>query len=882
MATAPNPNPAKDALAAENAQLSENFRLLGELLGETVSAQEGAAIFELTEAVRRHAQLSRAHNLSDLDALSDKVSALTDAQMFSLARAFSHFLSLANIAEQIHQVRSLRAEARPTLDYELAQAIRAGHSPQAVFDTVTQLDIGLVLTAHPTEVTRRTLLQKYKRIADLLSEKDRPDGRARRIVGELRREIVALWETDEIRRERPTPLDEVRSGLVVIEQTLWDVVPQYLRDLDDALVAHTGRSLPLAAAPIRFGSWMGGDRDGNPNVTSDITHRACLMARWQAADLYWRAVDELRRELSMSRATDALRAAADGAHEPYRAILKRLQDRLARTRRRLEAALAGEPPEAESGIISSIREIAEPLILCFDSLHACDAGIIADGRLLDLIRRTSCFGLSLVRLDIRQDAARHSGALDELTRYLELGAYSEWGEDERQAFLIRELESRRPLIPAQLEVGDEAQEVLDTFRMLAAENPECLSAYIISMASQPSDVLAVELLQKECGVRTPLRVVPLFERVNHLEQSAATVERLFSIPWYRKRINDHQEIMIGYSDSAKDAGQLAASWGLYQAQEKLVEVASRHGVRITLFHGRGGTVARGGGPARAAIRALPPGSVNAAMRVTEQGEVIRAKFALPPIAHETLSIYTVAVLEATLAPPPEPKPSWREVVARLSRISMDYYQKLVRDDPDFLDYFSAATPEGELTILNIGSRPARRRPGRDIAHLRAIPWIFAWTQTRLMLPAWLGVGDALAQVIENGQLSELQTMHTEWPFFAATLDAIEMVLAKTDTDIAERYDLRLVPEPLRPFGKDLRRRFRATARAVLTITKHAEPMEHEPVIQRSIKVRNPYTDPLNLLQVELLARVRAGQTGSIQDALLVTINGISAGMRNTG
>ena len=457
----------------------------------------------------------------------------------------------------------------------------------------------------------------------------------------------------------------------------------------------------------------------------------------------------------------------------------------------------------------------------------------------------------------------------------------------KQTFLIREYwKSRRPLImstfPGEDEVNAEVKEVLDTFRMLSVQNPESLGTYVISMASAPSDVLEVVLLQKECRLKRIMPVAPLFERLGDLEGASACMDRLFSIPWYHDHIQGRQEVMIGYSDSAKDAGKLAASWGLYQAQEQLVTVSGRHGVALTLFHGRGGTVARGGGPAHEAILSQPPGSVNGTMRVTEQGEVIQAKFGLPGMAMETLEVYIGAVLEATLLPPPAPRDRWRSEVQALADDSLAEFHRIVRHHPDFVPYFRAATPEQELGNLKIGSRPSRRRPGGGIETLRAIPWIFAWTQTRLMLPAWLGVGAALEAAIDRGDKPVLDEMQEEWPFFRATMDAIEMVFSKADVNVAAMYDARLVPPGLKTLGEEMRQLYRRTMDLTLAVTGHKMPLETQPVVLRSVEVRNTYVDPLNLLQVELLSRVREGDDDAALDALLVAINGIAAGMRNTG
>jgi len=876
-------SPGQSDRQDDDPRLREDVRLLGGLLGETLISQEGRELYELVERIRTVTKTARADGVQAADALSGSLSELPAATIFRLARAFSHFLGLANIAEQHHQNRLKRESEEREVPQTIQRLLDAGIEPGAITALVRRMDVGLVLTAHPTEIRRRTLTQKYHRIARLLGQRDNPEATSRdraRLEQELHREIVAIWETDEIRRERPTPLDEARSGLVVIEQSAWHVLPTVLRELDEALRARCGKGLDTDAAPIRFGSWIGGDRDGNPNVTPEITYRATLMARLMAAELYWREVDELRRELSMVRANETVRRLAGNAHEPYRVVLRRLQDRLAATRRWLEAGMQGRHA-SEADIIDHIEEVESPLLACYHSLHESGVGAVADGRLLDLIRRCRCFGLSLVNLDIRQEASRHTEALDAITEHLGIGSYASWDEDRKLDFLITELRGRRPLIPEDLSGPESVRDVLETFRTLARMPRESLGTYVISMASTASDVLAVELLQRECGVGDPLPVVPLFERVEHLAGARGVMERLFEIDWYRAHTGMRQEVMIGYSDSAKDAGQLAAAWGLYRAQEALTEFAGEHGVALKMFHGRGGTVARGGIPARDAIRSLPPGSVDGRVRVTEQGEVVQSKYGLPDTAEETLMTYLISVLETSLCPPPQPKAEWREAMDAMSGTSMTRYRDLVHHDTGFLDYFRAATPEAELAKLNIGSRPARRKPGRDIAHLRAIPWIFAWTQTRLMLPAWLGVGYGLKEVsLDN--MARMHEMESEWPFFAATLDAIEMVLAKADLDVACEYDRRLVPEELQHFGTELRDRFARVYNAVLAVTRHRTPLEHEPVTQKSINLRNPYTDPLNLLQVELLARIRRGEDSEVEDALLITVNGIAAGMRNTG
>jgi phosphoenolpyruvate carboxylase len=874
-----------------DAPLREDIRQLGGQLGSTLLEQGGEELYQRVEEIRRLSKDARAGVEGAADALERMLVELPDEQIMPVVRAFSHFLNLANIAEQHHRVRRSRAWQRDPDSAPLRGSLQEGfervvaeHDPDSVYETVCGLDIELVLTAHPTEVSRRSLLQKFNRIADLLDQQDRLDPTPEEIEEvhqALKREITGAWHTDEIRRRRPTPVDEARWGLAVIEQTLWDTMPRYLRRLDRMLYRKTGRYLPLDAAPIRFGSWMGGDRDGNPRVTSRVTLETCLLNRWMAVELYERELDALISELSLECADDDLRALVPDSWEPYRTLLKRVRARLRMTRSWIEARLEGKrPPDGD--IMLDADDLREPLLVCYHSLQRCGAGVVAEGRLKDLIRRVSVFGLTLMRVDIRQESSRHADVMDAITRSLGLGSYHDWPESERQEFLIRELESRRPLVPRDFEPDEEVREVLDTFAAMAELGPDSLGAYVISMAAEPSDILAVELLQKEAGVRHYLRVVPLFETLDDLNGAEACIERLVQIPWYRDRIQGHQEVMIGYSDSGKDAGHLTAAWALYQTQEKLVALAQRQGLKLTLFHGRGGSIGRGGGPTHAAILSQPPGSVAGRLRVTEQGEVIQAKFGLPGIALRNLELYTTAVMEATLNPPQPPEKSWRELMDSLAVTAMKTYRGLVRETPEFIDYFKHATPEHEITGLAIGSRPARRKPTQGVESLRAIPWIFAWTQTRLLLPAWLGVGEAMQEALDGDRGDALKRMYREWPFFRAFLDMVEMVLAKGDPEVAAWYDSRLVPTELQPLGERLRGQYAKTLGAVLDVTGHDQPLDDSPVVQRSVAVRNPYVDPLNLVQVELLHRVRHGKEENLRKALMVCINGIAAGMRNTG
>ncbi|UUY06476.1 phosphoenolpyruvate carboxylase [Pseudomonas sp. J452] len=878
-------------MAKIDARLREEVHLLGDLLGDTIGNQRGAAFVDKVELIRQGAKAARKGSAAGEQQLRATLDGLSDDELLPVARAFNQFLNLANIAEQYHRIRR-RGPNEPepfenrVLDELLQRLQGAGHKSEQLARQIGRLDIELVLTAHPTEVARRTLIQKYDAIAAQLAALDHTDllaAERAQVQLRLRRLIAEAWHTEEIRRTRPSPVDEAKWGFAVIEHSLWQAVPNFLRRTDQALQAATGLRLPLEAAPIRFASWMGGDRDGNPNVTAQVSREVLLLARWMAADLYLRDIDQLAAELSMQQASAELLRVVGAQPEPYRALLKQLRERLRATRAWSEAALAAEVAPGPE-VLHDNRELLEPLELCYHSLHACGMGVIAEGALLDCLRRAATFGLFLVRLDLRQDAARHAAALSEITDYLGLGRYAEWDEDARISFLLRELDNRRPLLPPQHRPSAETAEVLATCRVAAAAPAASLGSYVISMAGAPSDVLAVQLLLKEAGLQRPIRVVPLFETLADLDNAGPAIDRLLGLHGYRARLHGPQEVMIGYSDSAKDAGTTAAAWAQYRAQETLVEVCRQHEVELLLFHGRGGTVGRGGGPAHAAILSQPPGSVSGRFRTTEQGEMIRFKFGLPDLAEQNLNLYLAAVLEATLQPPPAPEPAWRAAMDRLAVDGVAAYRAVVREHPQFVEYFSQATPEQELGRLPLGSRPAKRRAG-GVESLRAIPWIFAWTQTRLMLPAWLGWETALGNALQRGEQALLAQMREQWPFFRTRIDMLEMVLAKADHSIAALYDERLVSVELRPLGAQLRDLLSQSCAIVLGLTGQSELLTHSPETREAITVRNIYLDPLHLLQAELLARSRQRQSpvdSPLEQALLVTVAGIAAGLRNTG
>ena len=874
--------------------LRDDVRLLGELLGDTLRAGGGTELFETVERVRALSKSGRAGHDEDFDALAAELARLPVTAALPVARAFAHFLNLANIAEQHHRIRRRRtyqrdpnsAPQRGSCADTFARLLAAGVAPERLHEAVASLQIELVLTAHPTEIARRTLVQKYNRIAATLMTRDRPDltiPEQEHLLASLRREIASAWATSDVREERPSPLDEVRSGLVVFEQSLWDAVPHYLRQVDAALRSATGKGLPVPATPIRFGSWIGGDRDGNPNVTPEVTRRACLLARWVAVGLYLREVERLRDELSLASASAELRARVANASEPYRELLRDVRGRLVATRHWIETALRSDAdgaPPAEAYLDAT--DLRDALQLCSRSLEDTGHALVAEGRLADLLRRLAVFDVTLARLDVRQDASRHSETLTALTIARGLGAYGDWDEAARVAFLLAELAAPQTSFDSLTAPTPEVQDVIDTFRMIATIPRGSLGAYVITMAAAASDVLAVALLQKLASIAVPLRIVPLFETSRDLQNAGGTLAALLDIPWYRERIAGRQEVMIGYSDSAKDVGRLTAGWDLYRAQEAVVSTCRAHGVQVTLFHGRGGSVGRGGGPTHMAIQAQPPGSIDGTLRVTEQGEILQALFGLPEIALRTLEVYTTGTLEAWLTPAAEPRPEWRACMDRLAADARSAYRGLVYETPAFVEYFHVATPEPEIGEMNIGSRPARRKGGDGVSSLRAIPWQFAWTQTRLMLGAWLGVEQALEGAAGRGECDAVRAMYREWPHFHSSIGLIAMVLAKADARIAAEYDRRLVPASLQPIGQDLRARLARAIKGVLDITGEAELLEANPVIRRSIDVRNPYVDPINLVQIELLRRLRERQDLRLRRAFEVTVNGIAAGMRNTG
>ena len=889
-------------------ELSSTIHLLGEILGSVIKKQENTAIFDKIEKIRTLSKNSRGSNeglnKQSFKKLKNQISNLTSTETLIIAKSFSRFLDFSNIAESLYSIHNIHDHViRKTQETNeiviLEEALldvqkNPNVSKNKFFNVAKNISIDLVLTAHPTEVKRRTLIQKYANVNNILDElnniqilKKQNIKREKGILEKkLKEEITSVWKTDEIKRSRPTAVEEAKWGLAVIEDSLWNSIPKICSRFDNAVNKFTNKNLPINYSPIKVSSWMGGDRDGNPNVTSKTTMEVVLLSRWEAASLYEKEFTKLIQSLSLFDCSKKIKKQVGKTWEPYRVFLRPIRNKLQQTQREIEDALLDKREPKKKLLVNSINEILDPLNEVYNSLCSVKCDIIANGLVLDIIRLSHTFGLNLAKLDIRQESSRHTSLLNTICKKLALKEYTKLSEQEKIKFLTREYKSKRPLIPNKIKFNNTDKETWETFKMIANTSNEFLGAYVISMTSKVSDILAVLLLQKEAGVKNPLRIVPLFETLSDLQNSSKIVDNLFKNRWYTNIFSNEQEIMIGYSDSSKDAGKFAASWAQYCAQEKLCSVANKHKIKLNFFHGRGGSVGRGGGPVYAALLSQPPGTVMGMTRVTEQGEVIQQKYGSESMAEYSLGTYIGAVLEATLSPPSKPSKEWRTLIDSMSIISSKEYRHYLLEDEDFLKYFDKVTPKNIIGKLYIGSRPSKRNASKDIKSLRAIPWVFAWTQIRMLLPAWLGTYEALNFASKGKNKKILDEMIKNWPFFYEMMDMLDMVLIKTDQRVIRYYEECLATPELKKIGNELR----AKLTELIEINKKIIPnniINQRKAFRKSIKLRNTYAEILNLLQADIMKRLNKKNINTkskkiLMDAMIVTISGISASMKNTG
>ena len=893
----------------EKIVLSKTIRLLGEILGNIIKEQEGLSVFNKIEKIRALSKSSRGKRSKNtinrsFTKLKREISKLNAKDTLVIARSFSKFLDFSNIAESLFSIHNIHDHnIRKTQETNeiviLEEAIldvfkNKSLSLNKFYETAKNLKIEIVLTAHPTQVKRRTLIQKYAKVNHLLDifnnlrifTKQNINLEKNLLQNNLHEEITSVWKTDEIKRSRPTPVEEAKWGLAVIEDSLWNAIPKICSRFNNSVKYYTNKDLPINFSPIVFGSWMGGDRDGNPNVTAKTTKEVILLSRWEAASLYEKEFTKLIQSLSLHDCSKKIKKVVGRTWEPYRVFLRPIRNKLNQTQKEIESCLKENRMPKQTLLVQSINEIIQPLNDVYNSLSLVKCQIIADGIVLDLIRRAHTFGLNLTKLDIRQEAARHYKLITSVCKKLGIADYSKLSEEAKIQFLSKEYKSRRPLIPQNIKLDADDRETWTTFKMISESPRECLGAYVISMASNVSDILVVMLLQKEAGVKSCLRIVPLFETLSDLQNSHIVMENLFKHSWYVNYFKKNQEIMIGYSDSSKDAGKFAASWAQYCAQEKLGNIATKYKIKLTLFHGRGGSVGRGGGPVYAALLSQPPGTVNARTRVTEQGEVIQQKYGSESLAEYSLGTYIGAVLEATLSPPIQPKKKWRNLMDEMSILSSESYRGYLNNNKNFLRYFDEITPKNILGKLYIGSRPSKRKKSQDIKDLRAIPWVFAWTQIRLILPAWLGTTEALQLASRDKNKLILKDMLYRWPFFYEMMDMLDMILTKTNQRVIEYYEECLADNDLKKIGRNLRKNLSL----LIDLNKKLIPshiLNQRKEFRKSILIRDTYAEILNLLQANIMLRlskknIDRKQKEILMEAMIVTISGISAAMKNTG
>jgi phosphoenolpyruvate carboxylase len=916
---------APEAHDNKDEPLWQDIRLLGRLLGDTIRDQEGDAVFNVVEQVRQQSvRFRRDENPAARSELEEILNQQARGHTIEIIRAFSYFSHLANIAEDRHHIRRTRAHSHSvsapregTMEHALRRANDANISSSQLQRFFAQALICPVLTAHPTEVRRKSAMDREMEISDLLAERDRvqltPAEQADNEAA-LRRAILTLWQTSILRRSKLRVVDEVMNGLSYYEYTFLHELPRFYADLEDKLFSRNLSDKGELPSFLKMGSWIGGDRDGNPFVDANVLRQTLVLQNQTAMKFYVDQVQALgaalpldARLVGVSKELEQLAAgfkdpSPHRRDEPYRRAMSAIHARLAATAHVLgqneeRAAIADAvTPYADAG------EVAADLDIVHFSLVANGSEPLARGRLRHLRRAVKAFGFHLASLDVRQNSDVHERAIGNLLEMALPGTnYRNLPEEERIRILLAELATARPLASSFLQYSDETAKELAIVREVkeaqARFGKASVASYVISKTNAVSDVLEVAVLLKEAGLLRPhsneldLNIVPLFETIDDLRSSARLMDELLGLPQYKAFLesrNGVQEVMLGYSDSNKDGGFLTSGWELYRAEIALIDVFKRHGVRLQLFHGRGGSVGRGGGPSYEAILAQPGGAVQGAIRITEQGEVIAAKYSNPEVGRRNIEILAAATLEATLLEPKEaaPREQYLSAMQELSDIAYRAYRRLVYETDGFDRYFWSSTVIGEIANLNIGSRPASRTDSRRIEDLRAIPWVFGWAQCRLMFPGWYGFGTAVREWLQthpNDGMATLRAMYREWPFFRTLLSNMDMVLAKSDIAIASRYAELVEPELREAIFPTLRKEWNETVDALLSISEQQALLEQNPLLARSIRNRFPYIDPLNHIQIELLKRHRGGETSdAVVDGIHLTINGIAAGLRNSG
>ncbi|CAO3405173.1 phosphoenolpyruvate carboxylase [Azospirillum palustre] len=907
--------------------LREDIRLLGRILGDTVRSQEGEAVFDIVERIRQTS--IRFHREEDQGArkeLEAILNSLSPPQTARVVRAYSFFSHLANIAEDQHHIRRTRAHAlagsaprEGTMDHALDEAAKAGITTQQLKEFFDGALVSPVLTAHPTEVQRKSILTVQMQVAKLLAERDHGPMTSEEEdtnLESLQRAVLTLWQTAILRATKLAVTDEVANGLTFYDYTFLREMPRFYAQLEDHL-RKTDPSWTTTELPsfLRMGSWIGGDRDGNPFVTAPVLRQAMRMQSTRALQFYLDELHTLGSELSLSTrvidVSEPLRQLAERSPdssphrkmEPYRRAISGIYARVAATLRTLDGLEAPRHAVGDAPPYQTPAEFRADLDIIDRSLTVNGSAALAKGRLRHLRRAVDLFGFHLASIDLRQNSDVHERSVAELLSFADAGVdYTALSEDERIEVLVRELDTNRPLASSYADYSEETSSELDILRTAAEARvrfgTDAVVNCVISKTDGVSDILEVAVLLKEAGLLRPkdkaldLNIAPLFETIGDLRNCAATMDRLLSIAAYRRFLESRgnlQEVMLGYSDSNKDGGFMTSGWELYKAEIALVEVFAKHGVRLRLFHGRGGSVGRGGGPSYQAILAQPAGAVQGAIRITEQGEVIAGKYSNPEVGRRNLETLAAATLEATLLHPESAAPCtdlFLQTMEELSEHAFKAYRGLVYETEGFEKYFWESTVIGEIANLNIGSRPASRKKSTSIEDLRAIPWVFSWAQCRLMLPGWYGFGSAVKAYLAQHPdgMERLRAMHRDWGFFSTLLSNMDMVLSKSNIAIASRY-AGLVSDPaLRDaIFTRIRAEWQDSIDALLAITEQSALLEKNPLLARSIRNRFPYLDPLNHVQVELLKRHRTSDSGEqIARGIHLTINGIAAGLRNSG